>query len=126
MPNPLISCPGYSTPTGLPITLQLGAGNVSPSVTAHSLTTDGSPLEHCTFNETNYTNPDGSMQSLGRSVLNSRDAVVIIPRSPLTPGKTYLVSVTSNGQTYSWSFSVSAAALNQPVIDESQIGFSVP
>ncbi len=92
------------------IILQIGSGNLTPSVTAHSFTQGTTPLEHCVFDETNYTNPDSSTQSTGRSILNSRDAIVLIPRAPLTAGATYTVSITTNGQTYLWSFGVSNAA----------------
>jgi hypothetical protein len=66
------------------------------------------PLEHCVFDETTYTNPDSGTQSTGRNVLNARDAIVLIPRNPLTAGAIYQVSITANGQTYAWSFMVSA------------------
>lgn len=106
-PDPLTSCPGYASPAGLPIILQIGNGNVTPSVGDHSFTDGSAALDHCVFDETSYTNPDSGTQALGRSVLNSRDAIVLIPRSPLTTGLPYTVSVTANGQTYSWSFTVS-------------------
>ncbi len=110
-PDPLTSCPGYSTPSGLPIILQIGPGNVTPNVTSHSFMQGSTPLEHCVFDETSYTNPDGSAQSLGRSCLDARDATVLIPRYPLTPGATYSASITVNDQTYTWSFTVSSTAL---------------
>jgi len=103
---------GYTGYTGIPIIIQLGSGSVTPSVTSTSLTTGGSSVEHCWFDETNYINPDGSQQSLGRSVLGGRDAVVILPRYPLTKGATYNVSITTNGNTYSWSFTVANDARN--------------
>jgi hypothetical protein len=103
-PNPLTGCPGYSVPTGLPIILQIGPGNLTPNVTAHSFMQGSTPLEHCVFDETNYTNPD--YQSLGRSVLNSRDAIILIPRNPLTAGSSYTASITANGQTHTWTFSI--------------------
>ncbi|NOR83482.1 MAG: hypothetical protein GQ526_08325, partial [Ardenticatenales bacterium] len=109
-PDPLTSCPGYTAPAGLPIILQIGAGELSPSVSSHSLKEGDTELEHCTLDETTYVNPNPDLQRLGRSTLNSRDAVVIIPREPLAPGGTYTVSVTVNGQTITWSFTVSAAA----------------
>jgi hypothetical protein len=108
-PDPLTSCPGYTAPTGLPITLQIGPGNLTPSVTAHSLRRGATALEHCVFDETNYINPDSSYQGLGRSVLNARDAIVLIPRSALSAGAAYTVSITANGRTYEWSFSVGTA-----------------
>jgi uncharacterized protein YkwD len=104
-PDPLTSCPGYSPPSGLPLILQLGAGDLTPGVTSHGLIGPGGALDHCLFDETSYTNPNGSRQSLGRSVLNMRDAVVLIPRAPLIPGETYTVSITAEGVTHSWSFS---------------------
>jgi len=103
-PNPLTGCKNYTLNTGLPVILQIGPGNLTPAVTAHSFQQGNVSLEHCIFDETNYSNPNSGDQSLGRSVLNSRDAVVLIPRSPLTPGKTYTVSITANGQAYTWSF----------------------
>ncbi len=109
-PDPLTSCPGYTAPAGLPIILQIGAGELTPSVAAHSLRQGDIELEHCVLDETTYVNPNSGLQRLGRSTLNSRDAVVIIPREPLAPGATYTVSVTVNGQTITWSFTVSAAA----------------
>jgi hypothetical protein len=94
----------------LPIILQLGAGGLTPNVTAHSLQQDGVEIPHCVFDETSYSNPDDWLRDLGRDVLGARDAVVIIPRDPLNPGATYRVSVTANGQTTTWSFDVAATA----------------
>ncbi len=105
-PNPLSSCPGYTPPTGIPIIIQLGKGSVTPNITAHSLKQGTTDLDHCIFDETTYTNPDSDSQALGRNVLNMRDAVVIMPRQPLVPGKTYTVSITNSGITYTWSFNV--------------------
>ena len=34
-----------------------------------------------------------------------QDEIAIIPKNPLERGKTYQVSITANGQTYTWSFS---------------------
>jgi len=104
-PDPLTSFPGYTAPTGLPIYLQLGYGNVTPNVTAHSLTQGNIPIEHGVFDETTYRNPDPSTQQSARSLLNERDAIVMMPRNPLIPGN-YTASITSSGQTYTWSFNV--------------------
>jgi hypothetical protein len=109
-PDPLTSCPGYSAPSGAPLYVQLGAGGVTPSVSASSLSRAGEVLPHCLYTETSYTNPDGAAQSLARAILGARDAVVIIPRTPLTPGATYTVSLTVNGATVTWSFTVSESA----------------
>jgi hypothetical protein len=90
--------------------LQIGPGDITPQVTASSLLQDGAAVDHCTFDETSYSNPDPLAQSLGRGLLNGRDAVVIIPHNPLTPGSNYTVSITVNGTAYSWSFKVDASA----------------
>ncbi len=113
-PNPLTSCAGYSSPTGLPILLQLGHWTITPNVTAHSFMQGASALEHCIFDETNYTNPDADQQDLVRDILNARDAIVLIPRAPLESGKTYTVSITTNGNTYTWNFSVANSAAPAP------------
>jgi hypothetical protein len=114
-PDPLASCPGYTAPSGLPIILQLGAGNAiafggASPVTAFSFKQGAATLESCEFDENNYQNPDSNSQNLGRAVLSTRDAIVIVPRNPLTPGATYTVSVTANSQVYTWSFTVSVSA----------------
>jgi hypothetical protein len=103
-PSPLTSCPGYTPPSGPPIILQLGTGSVTPVVGATSLRREGVNLAHCVFSETSYVNPDAAAQALGRSVLNSRDAVVIMPREPFLAGAQYTVSLTVNGVQHSWSF----------------------
>jgi hypothetical protein len=107
-PDPLTSCPGYVAPSGPPLILQLGTGSITPSVTASSLLRNGTPVEHCVFDETNYVNPDPGSQSLGRAILDGRDAIVIMPRNTLVVGATYQASVTSNAQTTTWTFTVTS------------------
>ncbi len=108
-PNPVLGC-GYTTPTGGPIIIQLGTGSITPNVTAYSLMHGSTPLTACVYDETNYSFPgDAPGQSLGRSVLGSRDAIVMIPQQPLQQGQTYTVSLTTNGNTYTWSFSTVAS-----------------
>lgn len=123
-PDPMSHC-GYSAtwnnPSGPPLMLQLGSGGITPSVTAHSLTRNGTPIEHCLFDETNYVNPDAGAQGTGRTILNGRDAVVIMPRHPLVPGATYTASVTTNGQQHSWSFTVAGSALQPSPAGEAQM-----
>jgi hypothetical protein len=107
-PDPLTSCPGvtadYWNPSGPPIYLQIGSGDFIPNVSATSLKQGSSNLEHCVFDETNYTNPNSSTQNIGRWILNTRDAIIIMPKRPLEEGKTYTVSITTNGNIYTWSF----------------------
>ena len=120
-PSPLTSCPGYIVPSGLPLIIQIGTGNITPAVSATSFTKNGQSLEHCVFDETNYVNPDSIQQNLGRNILGTRDAIVLIPRSPLSGGQTYTVSITVNGQTYTWSFNISRTA--QALENQSFSGF---
>ncbi len=109
-PDPLTSCPGYGAPSGLPVYLLLGAGDKTPRVTAHSFRQGAVSMPHCVFHEGNYRNPDKEAQALGRAILNARDAIVLIPKAPLEPGATYTVSITANGTTTRWSFTISRHA----------------
>lgn len=111
-PNPLSGCSNYAVPTGLPIILQIGSGSLTPNVTAHSFKQGSTELEHCIFDETNYANANSSQQSLGRNVLGARDAIVLIPRAPLEAGKSYTVSITTNGNTHTWSFTIASHTVN--------------
>ncbi len=109
-PDPLAHC-NYTAPAGLPIIVLLGSGSLTPSVTNHQVWQDGTPVAHCAFDETTYTHPtDPDQQQLGRRILDSRDAVVILPKDPLASGARYTVSLTVNGQTYTWSFSVASSS----------------
>jgi hypothetical protein len=109
-PDPLSSCPGYQAPTGIPILLQIGSGDQTPQVLSHSFSQGDQSLEHCIFDETNYSNVDSSAQNLGRAVLGARDAIVLIPQAPLIPGATYTVSITLASGSYTWSFNVAETA----------------
>ena len=111
-PDPLSSCPGYSLPTGLPILLQL-TGSTSPEILQHTFQEGATPLEHCVFNSTSYDHPDAAARALGQTVLEQRQAVVLIPRYPLEPGKTYSVRITTDDETYAWSFSTLPAGHSQ-------------
>jgi len=103
-PDPLTSCPGYRSPSGLPVILQVGSGNLAPVVGSHTFLQGKTPLDHCVFTESTYTNPDKAAQELGRAILDQRDAIVLISREPFIPGASYTVSIEVSGQTYSWSF----------------------
>lgn len=87
-------------------------------MTAVSLLDNGSPVDVCWFTENTYTNPNptGYAQDLGRSVLGARDAVVLMPRNPLTLGHTYTVSLTVNGSTTTWSFTTTSAPSRAPAV----------
>lgn len=103
-PDPLAPCPGYSAPTGAAIVLQIGDGSLTPNVTGALLLRDGTPVASCVYDETSYVNSDIYAQNAGRSILDIRDAIVIIPKRPLRGGVTYTARITANGETYSWNF----------------------
>lgn len=111
-PDPLASCPGYKTPSGPPIYLMLGTGTLDAQVSAHSFSANGQVLESCLFDKHTYSNSDSSMQDLGRWALGFRDAVVVMPRAPLSPGTRYTISITADGHTYRWSFTTTSSLLS--------------
>jgi uncharacterized protein YkwD len=114
-PDPLPHC-GYNVPhpqipqVGAPIIIQMGTGSFTPNVTDHSLYLGDEPLEHCVFDETNFTHETDpaypAQQNSGRLILNVQDAIVMLPQAPLLVGQTYTVSFTVNDIVYEWSFSV--------------------
>ena len=107
-PDPLAACPGYSLPTGYPITIQLGS-MVNPGITRFSfkrIAPTAAALEACAFDGNSYiNNPDPGTQKMTRNQLIYFGAIVIMPRAPLARG-TYEVAVFAGGHEYSWSFSV--------------------
>jgi hypothetical protein len=104
-PDPLESCPGYMRPVGPSLALQLGDGSETPRVTGHRVMQGDIVLESCMFHETSYVNSDPYAQSVGRTILDERDAVVILPRLPLEMDQTYTAEVWADGRLYTWSFS---------------------
>jgi len=104
-PDPLTSSPGYTSPAGLAMTLELGH-LIEPSVADYSVkkADNGAAIEACAFDANTYLNPDPAAQSTARAILSQFGAVVIVPRRPLSAGR-YVVALTA-GQRYSWSFSI--------------------
>lgn len=110
-PDPLTSCPGYKAPTGAPLVLMLGPGDRKPAVEASVLVdAQGGQYPHCLLDETRYVNSNASIQSTGRAILDSRDAIVLLPRAPLKAGTSYRITIVNSGVTHSWSFSTARAA----------------
>jgi hypothetical protein len=110
--DPLVSCHGYSAPSGVMIVLQLGAPTEGEDVklASHSLTENGVELETCGFDATSYANPDGFQQSRVREILHSYGAVVVVPKNPLNAGHSYTISMIADSQPYRWSFSIAPDA----------------
>lgn len=105
-PDPLQACPGYTTPVGLPLFVEVG-GNVATTATAASVTGNGTTLQSCVI--------DSNNSAVG-SNLTTRGAVIIIPRQPLIAGVQYVVNVTVNGTPYTWTFTVNASGTVIPPI----------
>jgi len=105
-PNTLAGCPGYSQPSGAPIIVMIGSGDETPRVASSEILRDGTPVAHCVFTEATYTNNNSYWQGVGRTILDERDAVVLVPRAPLEVGSSYEVTVVVNGQEISWQFNV--------------------
>ena len=101
----MTACPGFPDIAGLPITLQLGR-LIPVALDSGSLTMNGRPIEHCTFDAQTYRNPSSAGQQYGRWALRSNSTIVMVPAAPLRAGNLYKVSLSVGGQTYSWSFQV--------------------
>jgi hypothetical protein len=98
-PDPLAPCAGYTAPTGAPIILQTVN---APDPASGTLSLAGlGVLPSCVY--TGATYPPEPFQ--GSQILSSRNAVVLIPRDPLTNG-IYTVSISANGGPYAWTFAV--------------------
>jgi hypothetical protein len=104
-PDPLASCPGFPNGAGLPITLQLGR-LIPVTLQSGTLTANGRPIGHCTFDAHTYRNPSPAGQEYGRWALRTTSAIVMVPATPLRAGDVYKVSFSVSGQKYSWSFQV--------------------
>ena len=95
-PDPL-KYPNCANARGLPIILQVGLGEATVSLTGSTPTIirlNGSPINHCAFTASEFTIPtDQDATEAGRLLLNQRDALVMMPTSPLTPGS-YSVTAT--------------------------------
>lgn len=103
-PESLASCPGYQLPTGPPIILQIGNGDLTTRATSYTLWQGDEAIPSCAFDESSFHHPDPFQQQTGRTILGERDAIVLMPRSPLQVGQHYTVLIEANGQAYTWSF----------------------
>ncbi len=91
---------------GAPLIVQIGPGDQTPRVSRTELLRNGSPVSHCSFNETNYQNNNPYWQTVGRQILDERDAIIILPYDPLEVGQSYQATVEVNGTVITWQFTV--------------------
>jgi hypothetical protein len=103
-PNPLTMC-GWSGAAGLPLIAMMPS-----DVTAANATLVGpaGPIATCVLHKGNVSD------ATARSILDGENGVIVMPRDPLADG-TYTVSVTTDGGSANWSFSVNRnGGLNAP------------
>ena len=108
-PNPISGCARYSPPSGIPISVQIGA-NVDAKLGDYSLVVTsgdsaGTAEEVCGFDAATYRNPNALDQAWARSILHGFGEVVMVPKNPLLRGVSYRATLTINGKTYTWPFS---------------------
>ena len=95
-PNPVTLC-GWSGDAGLPLIAMMPSG---VSAANSTLTGPNGPVETCTLHPGN-TGADAT----ARSVLQSENAVVVVPRQHLATGR-YTATVDTDGGSVTWSFNV--------------------
>lgn len=107
-PDPRDPCPERSSWHGLPIIVQLPYAPPS-GITAGLVLPNGVSVadeDICVVSEDNYVPIDPIYGAAGKAVLDGADAVLVIPRDPLTPG-THQVSLEVPGHApINWSFAV--------------------
>jgi hypothetical protein len=103
-PDPLATC-RYHTPTGMPITLQIG-GSAPAGLEDYSLTRNGKLVAACAFDATSYKSADPIASQRVKQQLAQFAAIVMVPKEPMVPGATYSVNITAAGQNFSWWFAV--------------------
>lgn len=97
-PNPLSFC-GWTGTAGLPVIALMPEPITSATA---SITGPAGPLQTCRIF-------GGNTSGVARDILNSENAISVIPRNELLPG-TYTVSITTQARTVTWSFTVDPTA----------------
>ena len=117
-PDPLTACPGYERPVGLPLFVMEEPTGASidgtwrwnaPRIVRTTVALEGEAVEHCAFDADGYTNPDPAARDLARSIMGARGAVVLVPRHPLAPGRSYEVEVVTDRGSHAWTFHTAGA-----------------
>ena len=103
-PDPLTACPGYETPTSVPLIIQFEKPVRVSSFSFED--SSGRRLPSCEIDASTYVNPNGAAQRLGRLLLGADNVAFVIPREPLVAGDTYTLDVTSNGEKAHSKFTV--------------------
>ncbi len=101
-PDPLSACDGYVGAVGLPIVANLGDDLI---VTGASVLADGVTVPTCVITGDRYVNPDPVQQENGRAVLR-KNAVIMVPRDPLSVGVRYTATIVAGAKTFTTHFKV--------------------
>lgn len=96
-PNPVELC-GWSGTAGLPVIAML-PGTVPGTPTASMTGPNRTTLEVCALWHGNVDDP------AARSILGGENAIVVVPRKPLTSGR-HTARIVSGSRTIEWSFTV--------------------
>jgi len=107
-PSPPHLCPaeyqgdGYYL-VGLPLFVMRGYGQ-TPQVLSSSLTTNGTPLEHCIVRATTEHGVSPEEAEFAARLLHAYGATILLPREPLEPLATYTVTLTTSTGEETWTF----------------------
>lgn len=108
-PDPLESCPGYTSGAGTPLVAMLPYDPPSAGITASVILPSGVTIggaDVCVVSEDTFVSTDAIYGPTGRSILDTSNALLIIPRRSLTGGR-HSVTVNVPGRAaISWSFDV--------------------
>jgi hypothetical protein len=103
-PDPLESCPGFRVPSGLPIIAMLPAAPVNG--TKASVRSAGRFLDVCTITADTLVSTDPVGAPSAKATLKRDNAVVVVPREPLSNGL-HTVQLSQPGLAdLVWSFTV--------------------
>ncbi|WP_405427348.1 cell wall-binding repeat-containing protein [Micromonospora sp. NBC_00617] len=113
-PNPVSSCGRAYTDRfnqmfpqiGLPIYVAFDPNAADITTATATFKRGSTTLTSCVVTGATYTNPDADAQALGRNILNSHNAVYVVPLDPLALNTTYTLSVTTNRGSMSTSVRV--------------------
>lgn len=113
-PNPLDACT-FKTDAGLPVIAMMPEAVTSVSA---SMTGPNGPLQICKV-------WSGTTTGVAQQILQGENAVSVIPKGELVPGK-YTVTITTNARTVKWSFTVDPTAATgiMPIPQVSTVGAS--
>lgn len=106
-PDPLGPCDGWTAPTGAPILVLLPDSSRTSSVVVTD--PDGEQLPICWYDADRYDTADARELDLGRGILDEQNALVVLPRDPLTTGRHRVTLDLGHDGPAAWSFRVGSS-----------------